>query len=102
MHAFVDAAHARGMKVYLDIITNHTADVIQYRECRGRRLPVSLDGRTIPYSRKGGVAGQPINAGFAGDGVRTAGQLRAARPTPTTRTRRSCRQPRPTSRCRPG
>ncbi|RZM35881.1 MAG: alpha-amylase, partial [Sphingomonas sp.] len=31
----VDAAHARGMKVYLDIIANHTADVIQYRECIG-------------------------------------------------------------------
>ena len=33
MKAFVDAAHARGIKVYLDIITNHTADVIQYRDC---------------------------------------------------------------------
>ena len=33
MKAFVDAAHARGIKVYLDIITNHTADVITYREC---------------------------------------------------------------------
>ncbi len=30
--AFVDAAHARGMKVYMDIITNHTADVIRYSE----------------------------------------------------------------------
>ena len=26
--ALIDAAHARGMKVFLDIITNHTADVI--------------------------------------------------------------------------
>ncbi len=33
MKAFVEAAHARGIKVYLDIITNHTADVITYREC---------------------------------------------------------------------
>ncbi len=31
--AFVDAAHDRGMKVYMDIITNHSADVIQYAEC---------------------------------------------------------------------
>ncbi len=31
--AFVDAAHKRGMKVYMDIITNHSADVIQYAEC---------------------------------------------------------------------
>jgi neopullulanase len=29
----VDRAHARGMKVYMDIITNHSADVIRYREC---------------------------------------------------------------------
>jgi alpha-amylase len=28
----VTDAHARGMKVYFDIITNHTADVIKYRE----------------------------------------------------------------------
>ncbi len=28
----VDEAHARGMKVYFDIITNHTADVIGYQE----------------------------------------------------------------------
>jgi neopullulanase len=31
--ALVDAAHARGMKVYMDIITNHTADIIQFKEC---------------------------------------------------------------------
>lgn len=30
---FVDAAHSRGMKVYMDIVANHTADVIQYKEC---------------------------------------------------------------------
>jgi glycosidase len=39
MQALVEAAHARGMKVYLDIITNHTADVIAYRECTGRSCP---------------------------------------------------------------
>ena len=32
LRALVDAAHARGMKVYFDIITNHTADVITYTE----------------------------------------------------------------------
>ena len=31
--AFVDAAHARGMKVYFDIVVNHTGDIIKYREC---------------------------------------------------------------------
>jgi len=28
----IDAAHAKGMKVFFDIITNHTADVIDYRQ----------------------------------------------------------------------
>ena len=32
----VNAAHARGMKVYIDIITNHTADVIYSQECVGQ------------------------------------------------------------------
>jgi len=32
LRALVDAAHQRGMKVYFDIITNHTADVIGYEE----------------------------------------------------------------------
>jgi len=71
MRAFVDAVHARGMKVYLDIITNHTADVIQYRECAGAPCAYRDKG-TYPYSRKGGLAGQPINPGFAGDGIRSA------------------------------
>jgi glycosidase len=70
LRAFVDAAHARGMKVYLDIITNHTADVIQFRECSGR--PCAYRSRAdYPYSRRGGVQGTPINTGFGGDGVRT-------------------------------
>ncbi|MCE1179259.1 MAG: hypothetical protein LWW86_09575 [Micrococcales bacterium] len=32
MKALIDAAHAKGMKVFFDIITNHTADVIDYTE----------------------------------------------------------------------
>ena len=36
---FVDGAHARGMKVYMDIIINHTADVIAYKECPGSDCP---------------------------------------------------------------
>ncbi|HEV7606792.1 MAG TPA: alpha-amylase family glycosyl hydrolase [Steroidobacteraceae bacterium] len=70
LRAFVDAAHARGMKVYLDIITNHTADVIQYRECPKVSCAYRSKG-DYPYSRRGGLGGQSINAGFAGDGQRT-------------------------------
>jgi alpha-amylase len=42
LRALVEGAHARGIKVYFDIITNHTADVIKYTE--GGRMPyVSKD-----------------------------------------------------------
>jgi glycosidase len=44
----VTAAHSLGMKVYLDVVVNHTADVVQltgtsytdvpYRDCHGRRF----------------------------------------------------------------
>ena len=35
----IDAAHARGIKVFFDIITNHTADVIAYEENRYTYVP---------------------------------------------------------------
>ena len=54
MQAFVRAAHARGMKVYLDIIANHTADVIAYRECPTEQCPYRSRAE-YPYSRRGGV-----------------------------------------------
>jgi len=44
------------MKVYLDIVTNHTADVIAYREC----LQVDCPYRGLadyPYSRRGASTG---------------------------------------------
>ncbi len=64
--AFVDAAHARGMKVYMDIITNHTADVIRYREGEADGYQYRGKG-AYPFSRRGGVNGAPINEGFVGD-----------------------------------
>lgn len=70
--ALVKAAHARGMKVYMDIIINHTADVIQYRECGGKTDCTYRSRADYPYQRKGGVAGRAINPGFVGDGVQTA------------------------------
>ncbi len=68
--AFVDAAHARGMKVYMDIITNHTADVIRYAEGdeTGYKYRSVAD---FPYSRKLGADGAAINEGFMGDDVQT-------------------------------
>jgi glycosidase len=66
--AFVDAAHARGMKVYMDIIANHTADVIQFSECAGKGECPYRSIADYPYQRRGGVEGSPINRGFTGEG----------------------------------
>ncbi len=65
----VDAAHARGLKVYMDIVVNHTADVIQYRDCpKGCPYRSRAD---YPYTRQGGPNGRPINPGFLGDQVQS-------------------------------
>ena len=81
LKAFVDAAHDRGMKVYMDIITNHTADVISYRECYDPDYagPDKVEGpctyRSVadyPYTTRGGVDGAPINEGFLGDAAHVA------------------------------
>jgi glycosidase len=65
MRALVEAAHARGMKVYLDIVANHTADVIRYRECPANDC--AYRGRAdYPFTRRGGVDGEAINDGFDG------------------------------------
>lgn len=68
LRGLADDLHSRGMKLYLDVITNHTADVILYRECHdpsGPQTPCSYR-RTgaFPYTTKGGPGGAPINDGF--------------------------------------
>jgi glycosidase len=78
MKAFVDAAHARGMKVILDVITNHTADVIAYRECHDETFEAYKGGpcpyryeADYPYITRGPVDGERINDGFLGRQVGT-------------------------------
>lgn len=66
----VDAVHAKGMKFYMDIVLNHTADVIKYKECPDNNCAYRSRA-DYPYSRKGGVNGAPINDGFLGDKVLT-------------------------------
>ena len=64
--ALVDAVHAHGMKFYMDIVVNHTADVIQLEGCKSG---VECPYRSIadyPYQRRGGLNGTAINPGFNG------------------------------------
>jgi glycosidase len=63
----VDAVHARGMKFYMDIVVNHTADVIYFEECTGKGRCPYRSIADYPYQRRGGVDGRPINPGFAGE-----------------------------------
>jgi glycosidase len=51
MTALIDAAHAKGMKVFFDIITNHTADVIDYQG--GQHQYVSK--KASPYEKADGT-----------------------------------------------
>ena len=66
LRALVDAAHARGMKVYFDIITNHTADVIGYEEgartsyvSKDREPYLDADGDALRRPRLRGLARLP-------------------------------------------
>jgi glycosidase len=70
--ALVEAAHRRGMKVYMDIIANHTADVLYFAECEGTGQCIYRSRADYPYSTRGGPDGEAINPGFAGDQAMTA------------------------------
>ncbi|GAA4027906.1 alpha-amylase family glycosyl hydrolase [Sphingomonas rosea] len=73
--AFVEAAHARGMKVYMDIITNHTADVIKFAECEAANACPYRSIADYPYQRRGGPGGKAINPGFTGETDRSPGNF---------------------------
>jgi pullulanase-type alpha-1,6-glucosidase len=62
LEALIDDAHARGLKVYFDIITNHTADVVDYAE----GTYDYVDQATAPYTDADGNPFDP--ADFAGTG----------------------------------
>ncbi len=52
--AFVDCAHRLGIKVFVDIVVNHTADVIQYRQGNAY-VPVEQ----VPYRTAAGKVFNP-------------------------------------------
>ncbi len=71
--AFVDCAHRLGLKVYLDVVVNHTADVIQlaggsgystkpYRDCRGKVFDPEryVTAKAFPCLSAAGMPHRPI------------------------------------------
>ena len=59
----IDAAHNKGLKVFFDIVVNHTADTISYQGQSGAAPYVSLARR--PYATSSGQPFDPAN--LAGD-----------------------------------
>lgn len=51
LERLIDKAHGKGMKVFFDVITNHTADVVDYREASYSYLSKGA----FPYLAKDGV-----------------------------------------------
>jgi glycosidase len=50
---FINAAHQLNIKVFFDIITNHTADVIKYRECHDKKANIAVkENMPCPYKSK--------------------------------------------------
>ncbi|WP_439812367.1 pullulanase-type alpha-1,6-glucosidase [Streptomyces sp. P9-2] len=63
LETLVDKAHAKGMKVFFDVITNHTADVVDYEE----KSYDYLSKGAFPYLTKDGV---PFDDSDYADGTR--------------------------------
>ncbi len=60
--SFVDRAHALGIKVYLDIVVNHTADVIRFKGGSTAYVPMSV----APYRDAAGHPFDPRALAFNG------------------------------------
>ncbi len=57
LKSFIDAAHKKNIKVFFDIIANHTADVIKYPKCHGEDgAGWSEGGQDCPYKSLAQVA----------------------------------------------
>ncbi|WP_418277742.1 pullulanase-type alpha-1,6-glucosidase [Isoptericola jiangsuensis] len=63
LRGLIDDAHERGIKVYFDIITNHTADVVDYAE----GTYGYVDQATSPYTDAAGNAFDPADVAGSDD-----------------------------------
>ncbi len=69
--ALVEAVHARGMKLYLDIVVNHTADVIYFTENQYSYR----DKSTFPFRDSGGMVFDDRDFAWDGNGDATFPEL---------------------------
>ena len=81
---FVAQAHARGLRVYLDIVVNHTADVIKYRDGTTNYIDMAKP----PYRDADGRPFDPHEVAY--NGVNSARISRGCPPSGAFRTCRSC------------
>ena len=97
LKSLVDAAHKRGIKVFFDIITNHTADVLDYPQSdattpaatcptRARRTRRTRTRRGSPFDDRDYALGQHVPAGRPRARSRTR-RRSASRPTRPRRRR---------------
>ncbi len=73
LKSLIDAAHERNIKVYFDIITNHTADIIKFKEChdeQGNFIGPASDG--CPFKSKAQIAAGDAYTPFLLDSEKTA------------------------------
>jgi len=71
LKSLIDSAHKKGIKVFFDIITNHTADVIKYRECHDDKGDLREGLRSCEYKSLADLEKGERYTPFVPDGEKT-------------------------------
>ena len=68
LRALTDAARDRGMRVYVDVVLNGTADLFAYEGCAARACGYRSEA-AFPYATRGDAFGEVVNPGFGAEGA---------------------------------